>query len=189
MRQIELTLIKRDISTKGELRKKRAEGFVPVEIYGKDCENLHAFVSIKDLRTLPIGETMLIKVTIDDQTRLCVLKSIQTGWLGDNVLHIDLQDISHLKQIDLEVPIEFSGTPAGVGLGGTFEVLMKTLTIRADISAIPEKIVVDVSKMGLGDALHIRDITPPAGCRIMNSPEDTIAVVLEPESEQSQEGE
>ncbi|MCS7083647.1 MAG: hypothetical protein NZL90_01510 [Aquificaceae bacterium] len=66
---------------------------------------------------------------------------------------------------------------------------MKSLTIRADISLIPEKIVIDVSRMGLGDALHVRDISPPEGCKIMNSPEDTIAVVLEPESEQAQEGE
>ncbi|MDW8237314.1 MAG: 50S ribosomal protein L25 [Aquificaceae bacterium] len=189
MRQIELTLLPRELSTKGELKKKRAEGFIPVEIYGKDCENLHAFASVKDLRKLPIGETMLIKAIIDRQTRLCILKSVQTGWLGDNILHIDLQDISHLKQIDVEVPIEFSGTPAGVGLGGTFEALMKNLTIRADISLIPEKIVIDVSRMGLGDALHVRDISPPEGCKIMNSPEDTIAVVLEPESEQAQEGE
>jgi large subunit ribosomal protein L25 len=51
--------------------------------------------------------------------------------------------------------------PEGVALGGTFEVVLSTLTVRASVESIPDKIVVDVSKLGLGDSLHVRDIQPP----------------------------
>ncbi len=109
----------------------------------------------------------------------------QYGWLGDNPIHIDLYDISKVKEIDIEVPIEFVGVPEGVALGGTFEVVLSTLTVRASVENIPDKIVVDVSKLGLGDSLHVRDIQPPPNCIILDNPEEVVAVVLEPEAEET----
>lgn len=185
MKRVRVKLLPRSLGKKSELKAKRREGYIPVEIYGKDVENIHAYISLKDLRSFPQGETFLIEAEIGQEKRLCILKEIQTGWLGDNPIHVDLQDISHMKEIEVEVPIEFVGTPAGVGLGGTFEVLMHSLTVKAPVASIPEKIQVDVSGLGLGDALHVRDIVPPPGCVIMDSPEETVAVVLEPEAEET----
>ncbi|SHK42103.1 50S ribosomal protein L25/general stress protein Ctc [Thermocrinis minervae] len=183
MRRVRVKLMPRMLGKKSELKRMRAQGYVPVEIYGKGVENLHAYMSIKDLLSLPHGETFLIEAEIDGEKRLCILKDIQTGWLGDDPQHVDLMDLSHVKEIEVEVPLEFVGTPEGVGLGGTFEVLMHTITLRAPIDKLPEKIVVDVSGMGLGAVLHVRDIPVPEGCVVMDSPEETVAVVLEPEEE------
>lgn len=184
MKKVQVKLIPRIVGKKSEVKRFRKQGFIPVEIYGKGVENIHAYMSIKDLKALPYGETFLIEAEIEGQKRLCILKEIQMGWLGDNPLHVDLQDITHVSEIEVEVPIEFVGTPVGVGMGGTFEPLMHSLTVKARIDMIPEKIVVDVSNLGLGDALHVRDIVPPEGCKIMDSPEETVAVVLEPEAEE-----
>lgn len=187
MKKVQVKLIPRVVGKKSEVKRFRKQGYIPVEIYGKGVENVHAYMSVKDLKALPYGETFLIEAEIEGQKRLCILKEIQMGWLGDNPIHVDLQDITHVSEIEVEVPIEFVGTPVGVGLGGTFEPLMHSLTVKARIDMIPEKIVVDVSNLGLGDALHVRDIVPPEGCKIMDSPEETVAVVLEPEAEESAE--
>jgi large subunit ribosomal protein L25 len=53
------------------------------------------------------------------------------------------------------------------------------------VESIPDKIVVDVSKLGLGDSLHVRDIQPPTNCVILDNPEEVVAVVLEPEVEET----
>ncbi|RMG99596.1 MAG: 50S ribosomal protein L25/general stress protein Ctc [Aquificota bacterium] len=186
MKRVSVKLLPRRVGKKSELKAQRREGYIPVEVYGKDVENVHAYINLKDLRSFPHGETFLIEAEIDGEKRICILKEIQTGWLGDNPIHIDLLDISHVKEIEVEVPIEFVGVPAGVGLGGTFEVLMHSLTVKAPVAQIPEKIQVDVSNLGLGDVLHVREIVPPEGCVIMDSPEETVAVVLEPEAEEGQ---
>jgi large subunit ribosomal protein L25 len=185
MRKVPLKLIPRKLGSKSELKKMRKEGYVPVEVYGKGVENKHAYASLKDLMNLPFGETFLIEADLDGERRVCLLKDIQRGYLGDDAFHVDLYDISHTKEIEVEVPLEFVGTPAGVGLGGTFEVMMHTLTIKAPVDNIPDKVSVDVSSMGLGDVLHVRDIEPPAGCIIMDAPEEVVAVVLEPEVEET----
>lgn len=182
MKRVKVKLIPRSIGKKSEIKKFRKQGYVPVEIYGKGVENIHAYMSLRDLYSLPQGETFLVEAEINGENRVCLLKDVQVDWRGDNPIHVDLQDITYTQEIEVEVPIEFVGTPAGVGLGGTFEPLLHSLTVKAKIDKLPHKITVDVSKLGLGDALHVRDIVPPEGCVIMDSPEETVAVVLEPEA-------
>ncbi|WP_029552253.1 50S ribosomal protein L25/general stress protein Ctc [Thermocrinis jamiesonii] len=184
MKRVELKLLLRNPNEKkSEKKRKRREGYIPVEIYGKGVENLHAYMSLKDFYALPHGETFLIVAEVNGEKRVCFLKEVQYGWLGDNPIHVDLYDISKVKEIDIEVPLEFVGTPVGVSLGGTFEIVLSTLTVRASVESIPDKITVDVSNLGLGDSLHVRDIQPPPNCIILDNPEEVVAVVLEPEAE------
>jgi len=185
MKRIEVKLIPRSSERKSKKKQMTREGYIPVEVYGKGVENAHAYMSLKDFSALPHGETFLIVADLNGDQRVCFLKEVQYGWLGDNPIHIDLYDISKVKEIDIEVPIEFVGVPEGVSLGGTFEVALSTLTVRASVESIPDKIIVDVSKLGLGDSLHVRDIQPPANCVILDNPEEVVAVVLEPEVEET----
>ncbi|RUM32299.1 MAG: 50S ribosomal protein L25 [Aquifex sp.] len=187
MRRVKVKLLPRKPGRKSELKRKRREGWLPVEIYGKGVENRHAWISVKDFAALPHGEAFLIEGELEGETRVYLLKDIQFGWLGNNPIHIDLYDLSNVQQIEVEVPIEFVGTPEGVQAGGTFEPVMHTFTIKASPANIPEKIVVDVSKLGLGEALHVRDVQPPEGCVILDNPEETVAVVYEPEEEAVEE--
>jgi len=187
MKRVKVKLIPRKIGRKSELKRKRREGWLPVEIYGKGVENRHAWMSVKDFASLPHGEAFLVEAELEGKTVVCQLIDIQYGWLGNNPIHIDLYDLTNVKEIEVEVPIEFVGTPVGVEAGGTFEPVMHTLTLKAPPEKIPEKIIVDVSNLGLGEALHVRDITPPEGCVILDNPEETVAVVYEPEEAEGEE--
>ncbi len=184
MKRVKVKLTERVPGRKSETKRMRKEGFIPVEIYGKGVDNIHAWISVKDFLSLPHGETFLIEAEINGDKRVCILRDIQFGWLGDNPIHVDLYDLANVTEIEVEVPIEFVGTPVGVELGGTFEALMHSLTVKARPVNLPDRIVIDVSKLGLGEVLHVRDIEPPEGCVILDNPEETIAVVAEPEVEE-----
>ncbi len=184
MKRVSVKLKERVPGRKSETKRMRREGFIPVEIYGKGVSNVHAWIEGKEFLSLPHGETFLIEAELNGDKRVCILKDIQFGWLGDNPIHIDLYDLANVTEIEVEVPIEFTGTPAGVELGGTFEAIMHSFTVKARPVNLPDKIVVDVSGLGLGEALHVRDITPPEGCIILDNPEETVAVVAEPEVEE-----
>ncbi len=189
MKRISVTLQERRSGKKSEIKRRRLEGFLPVEIYGKGVDNVHAWMSIKDFTAFPHGEAFLVEAKIGKEKRVCILKDVQFGWLGDNPIHVDLYDLSNVTEIDVEVPLEFTGKPAGVELGGTFEILMHTLTVRVKPSQMPDRISVDVSGLGLGEALHVRDIEVPSGCMVLDNPEETVAVVVEPETEAVEEEE
>ena len=185
MKRVEVKLLPRSLGKKSERKQRRREGYIPVEIYGKGVENAHAYMSLKDFYSLPHGEAFLIVADLNGEKRVCLLREVQYGWLGDNPIHVDLYDISKVKEIDIEVPLEFVGVPAGVSLGGTFEIILNALTVRTSVENIPDKIVVDVSNLGLGDSLHVRDIQAPPNCIILDNPEEVVAVVLEPEAEET----
>ncbi|MDQ7039198.1 MAG: 50S ribosomal protein L25/general stress protein Ctc [Aquificota bacterium] len=188
MKRVKVKLEPRTPGKKSELKRRRREGYIPVEIYGKGVKNAHAWISVRDFLSLPHGETFMMEVELNGEKRMCILKDIQYGWLGDNPIHVDLYDLANVQEIEVEVPIEFVGTPAGVEMGGTFEAVMHTLTVKAKPSDLPDKITVDVSNLGLGDVLHVRDIKPPEGCLILDNPEETVALVIEPEAEAEEEG-
>ncbi len=184
MKKVPVKLSPRVPGKKSETKAMRAKGLIPAEIYGKGVENIHAWIDIKDVMSFPHGETFLVEAEVEGDKRVCILKKIDFGWLGDDPIHVDLYDLSHVKELEIEVPIQFIGKPAGVDLGGTFEAVMHTLTIKTSPQNIPERITVDVSGLGLGEVLHVRDIEVPEGCVVMDSPEETVALVLEPEVEE-----
>ena len=183
MKRVKVKMLPRIPGKKSDLKRMRKEGYIPVEIYGKGVENVHAWISARDFLSFPHGETFIIEAELNGDRRVCILKDIQYGWLGDNPIHVDFYDLANVEEIEVEVPIEFVGKPAGVDLGGTFEIVMHTLTVKAKPSDLPDKITVDVSGLGLGDALHVRDIQAPEGCVILDNPEETVAIVIEPEVE------
>ena len=92
-----------------------------------------------------------------------LVKEIQRDPLSRKVVHCDLYAVNLKARIDLEIPLHFVGIPRGVALdGGVLEPLLRTLEVSCMPLAIPESIDVDVSNLGIGDAIHVRDLVLPA---------------------------
>ncbi len=169
----------------------RKAGYLPAEVYGKGVENLHVYIFKKDFEKLPHGEAFLINLEVEgeDQPRVCILKEVQTDWTGTNPIHVDLQDLTYTEEIEAEIPVHVVGTPKGIEKGGTLEVAMHTLTVKAPPAKLPEYIEVDVSNLDVGDVLYVKDIPVPEGTKIVDNPDEVVVVILEPEEEQTQEQE
>ncbi len=181
MKRIGIELLERELGTKGDKRSKRKDGFIPVEIYGKGVQNIHAYMKAKDLAAMPHGTTFLVEAKLRNEVLPCLLKEIQYGWLGDNPVHVDLYNISNVSETEVEVPLEFVGTPKGIELGGTLEIHLHALLLKVNPREIPDKITVDISEVGLGGVLHVKDVNIPQGCKLMEDPEEVVLVVAEPE--------
>jgi len=196
MKVVEVAATRREKTGKQVAKKLRREGLLPAVIYGGGRpEATHIAIPAKEVRRLKHHHG-LVKVKLDDEERMCILKDIQYNWLGDVPIHVDFQEVTFGETIEVTVELEFVGTPVGVSEeGGVLEVLKREVTIETLPRAIPEKIVVDISNLHAGDALHVGDIPLPEGAKLADSPEETVAVVTEPEeataeeSEESSEGE
>lgn len=180
---IEWKALPREKGTKSQLNQKRKEGYIPAELYGKGHPNVSVYINKKELLKRPKG-LFFINVNIEGQEpKLCILKDIQYNYLGDEPIHVDLYEVTQGVEIDVEVPVEFVGKPKGLEMGGIFEPHLHSIVIRTTPKNIPEKIYIDVSNLGLGEVLHVRDIPQIEGVRIMTSGDETVAVVSEPEEE------
>jgi len=185
MRRIPLKAIPRRLGRKSELKRMRKAGWLPAEVYGKGVENLHVYISKKDFEKLPHGEAFLINLEVEgeQEPRVCIVKEVQTDWTGTNSIHVDLQDLTHTAEIEAEIPVHIVGTPKGLEKGGTLEVAMHTVTVKAPPAKLPEHIEVDVSNLDLGDVLYVKDLPVPEGTKIMDNPDEVVVVILEPEEE------
>jgi len=191
MKVLEVQATRRTGLGKQVAKKLRREGLLPAVIYGGGRpEPTHIAVPAKEVRRLKHHHG-LIKLNLDDgEERMCILKDIQYNWLGDVPIHLDFQEVTFGETIEVTVELEFVGTPVGVSEeGGVLEILKREITIETLPRQIPEKITVDISNLHAGDALHVGDIPLPEGAKLVDSPDETVVVVAEPEEAAAEEGE
>lgn len=91
--------------------------------------------------------------------------------------HVDLFAIDLNKEIRVELEVSFQGKAAGLSEGGILNIVNRTITIEVLPTQIPDTLSVDVSALGIGDAIHVSDLQVPAGVKVISSPETTLCVV------------
>jgi large subunit ribosomal protein L25 len=155
----------------------RQAGKIPGVVYSHGTEAIPVQVGKKDLNTLirKRGTSALVELDgLPEGKTLAVYKQIQLHPVKYDPLHIDFQAVKVGEMIDVEVKIVLVGLPVGVDEHGG--VLMKTadyVTISCTPANIPETIEVDVSHLGIGDAIHLGDAGLPDIFTLV-SPADTV---------------
>ena len=100
-------------------------------------------------------EIFVIDLTVNGETKKAVLKDIQFHPVTDEILHIDFLEVNETKPVVMEVPVALEGHAEGVKAGGKLTLSMKKLKVKAVYSAIPEKIVVNIDNIKLGQSLKV----------------------------------
>ncbi len=99
-----------------------------------------------------------IELSVNGETRNAVVKDIQFHPVKDNILHIDLLEVTDKKPVTIEVPVKLEGHAEGVKAGGKLNLSMKKIKVRAIYTEIPERVVINVDSLGLGKTLQIGDL-------------------------------
>ncbi|MBX3017251.1 MAG: 50S ribosomal protein L25 [Bdellovibrionaceae bacterium] len=106
-----------------------------------------------------------------------LMKSVQVHPLTRNPRHVDLFALDLKKAVRISIEIKVEGKAAGIADGGLLNVVNRQIEIECLPTEIPDGITVDVSALGVGDSLHVSDLTLPEGVKLISSPDTTIAVV------------
>ena len=177
---------------KGELREKigtnearriRKKGFITGEMYGAYEKNIHIKINAKDFQKFLKEikkETVLIDLEINGKNYKCILKELQRDFVMGLPIHADFQILHEKEMITVSIPVVLVGIPEGLKLGGTLEHLKREVNIRAIPSKIPGFVEVDVSKLKIGESIHIKDLKLPEGIHIVENPEETVCTILSP---------
>jgi len=139
-----------------QLRKKEN---VPCVIYGGNEQPIHFFSHVNDLRKIIYtAEVFLIDVTIAENTIRTMMGDIQFHPVTDKILHIDFLRIFDEKKVRINVPIHIMGNAIGVRNGGRFAQNLRKLYVEAFAQDLPEKIVIDITALKIGEAVRISDL-------------------------------
>lgn len=141
--------------------KHRNEKLVPSVVYGPELkENVHFSVSETDLeKILSVKHIQIIKLILEDgKTIDTILKKTDFHPVSDRPIHADFYALSENYPVTLTVPLETTGTSAGVVEGGRLFRPMRSIRIKCTPSQIPANLSIDISSLSIGSSLHVRDL-------------------------------
>jgi large subunit ribosomal protein L25 len=171
-------------------RRMRREGLVPGVVYSGGSEATHFQVAERDVRNVIAEGAALFDISIDGgKGRPVVVKEQQLHPVKGTLRHIDLQEVRLDEAIQAEVLIELEGVEdaPGVKASGVLEHVTREILVEALPTAIPDKIVVDVSAMEINDTLQLSSVEVPDGVTfVAEDPEEvTIATLAPPRVEEA----
>jgi large subunit ribosomal protein L25 len=183
MRTIALKAQVREEIGKGPSRRLRSEGFIPGTFYGYQAEPIVIKVDASELTQTVIQgreETVFVKLGIKPAKgkmieKLSVIKDLQVDTIKRKPVHVDFYEIRMDRTLAVDVPIVLTGTPAGVENGGEMQQLKRDIRVSGLPSALPESIEVDVTHLGIGDSVKIKDIAASGDVQFLDN--DDVALV------------
>jgi large subunit ribosomal protein L25 len=180
-----LTAEPRSQRGKGGARKLRAAGRVPAVVYGHGEETRSLTVDAHELERLfaqihKENTIINLKISGDRAEIRALVREVQAHPFRGDILHVDFYQIHAGERITVEVPIVLTGTPEGVKLGGMLQHALDGLEVRCLPDQIPNEIRVDVSQLGIGDSVHVGDLSVPEGVELLVDEERTVCSVIAP---------
>jgi large subunit ribosomal protein L25 len=163
-------------SGKKATRQIRSQKMVPGVIYGGSQEvNFTApATAFKDI--VYTSEFLLANIIIDGKSYRCILKDLQFHKVTDQLLHLDFLELVEDKKVIANLPLHFTGTPAGVKAGGKLVLKMKSVKVKTLPKYLKEQIEVNIESLALNENIRVQDI-PAENMEILNSPRIPIASV------------
>jgi large subunit ribosomal protein L25 len=189
MKTIELTVERRSTRGKNEARRTRAARKIPAVVYGAGKETVPITVDTRALSDAFRGgagenSIFLLKLQGSDQSRHAMIKDFQRDPVTRRPVHLDFVRVLMDTKIRVGVTIEVVGVARGVKTdGGILDFVTREIEVECLPGNIPEHLPVDVSDLGIGDALRVSAITPPEGVTILEDPERVLVHVAHPAQE------
>lgn len=154
---------------------------VPAVVYGTG-ENSNVYVYEGDIVRYNTRnfENALFNLKSSDKNangKVVLMKDVDVHPLSRRPQHVDFYALDLSKAVRVFVELKLDGKPAGLAEGGQLNIVNRQIEVECLPTAIPENIAADISHLGVGDAMHVSDLTIPAGVKVISSPELTIAVV------------
>ena len=183
-----LDAVKRSTRGKNEARRLRAAGKIPAVLYGAQKAGdapapepvsvdpkpfmriLHSKSGLNTLITLKVQGTA--------DTRVLV-KNVQLDPITHHPLHADFYRVNMDRKIQVTVPVLLKGESRGVKQdGGVLDFVHREIVVEVLPANIPDSIAVDISELGIGDSVHVRDLAANAAWEPISDPDMMIVHVV-----------
>ncbi len=168
---------------KGASRAIRRMGRVPGIIYGDGKDPVTVSLEPRELsRALarPGFFATLVDVSVDGAVHRTLPRDVQYHPVSDAPLHVDFMRVSAGARVTVTVPVNFINHERSIGLrrGGILNIVRHGVEMSCSVDNIPDRLVVDLDGLDIGDSIHIGAVTLPEGSRPTTTERDfTIATI------------
>ncbi len=155
---------------KGAARKFRAAGKIPGVIYKAGGEATHVVVDparLVEIFRKTQNRNTIVHLQVDGESVPVLVKETQRHPVKRDLLHVDFYAVQDGKKVEVMVPLEGVGTPAGASLGGRVRLIRRTIKARCDWDKIPATFKVDISHMNIGDMIKVSELPSGEGVEVV----------------------
>jgi large subunit ribosomal protein L25 len=188
---VKLKANRREDFKKSDIKKVRDSGFIPAVVYGDKKEPITVSVNNMDLlKTVrDEGRNAIISLDIEGESVDVMLHEYQIEPIKNQVIHADFYVVNMDHEMDVTVPVHLEGEAIGVKEGGVLQQPLYELAVRAKPADIPEEILINVSKLDVGDSIMVSDLKDVKNYEITEDENATIVTVTAPSVEEEPEAE
>lgn len=155
----------------------RKQGLVPAVLYGHGINESFS-LKPKDIKGLVYTpDFKLAKLSLEGKDYDCFIKDIQFHPVSDEIVHVDFLSLTEGTPVNVKVPLRTVGVSPGVKLGGKLIQQIRKIDVRTTPDKLIDHVEVDISSLGLGDSVRVRDIKPVEGVEILNIAATPVAMV------------
>ncbi len=187
MKKVSLEAGIREKTGKGSSGRLRRRGYIPAILYGGKEAPQSLIVNIKDLKkalSTEAGENVIISLKVGDKTRMVIVKDLQVDLIREDLLHVDLYQISLKERLKASVPIVVRGEAPGVKEGGILQHRLREIEVECLPTEIPESIPIDVGDLRIGNSLHVKDLRVTGDIKILADGEESVVSIVPPTVEE-----
>jgi large subunit ribosomal protein L25 len=163
-------------------RRLRAEGKIPVIVYGGGSESVSAVAELRDLAAIlrtDAGINSVFSLDIAGEgINDVIFQDRQIDPIKGRLIHADLRRFSKGEKIEMTVPIHLIGEPeAAKAEGAVMTQALREIKVLCEPANTPDSIDVDVSELTSEHAIHVSDLKVGAGIEIHEAPETVVASI------------
>ncbi|HSY52063.1 MAG TPA: 50S ribosomal protein L25 [Thermoanaerobaculia bacterium] len=183
MAEVTLEVTRRERSGKEFAKKLRQDNKIPAVVYGGHKEPVAIIVERKAVSDLiqksehGIRSIFLLKMAGTDQQRHAMIKDMQMDPISRRMTHIDFVRVVMDEVVRVTIPVLLTGSSIGVKEGGILDWQMRELHVECLPAAIPDKINLDITNLGVHQQVRISDLTLPDGVKIEEDPHRVVVGV------------
>jgi large subunit ribosomal protein L25 len=176
MKSIAIKSSARTVLGKKQATLLRRIGIVPCVLYGGK-EVIHFSAPEMEFKKLVYTpDVYTVDLNVDGKEYKAVMKDIDFHPVTDRIVHIDFMELDAAKPVVMQIPIKLVGTSQGAREGGLQVNKLRKLKVKALPAHLPDRIEVNIEKMGVGKAIRIGDVSIP-NIEILDAPNNIITAV------------
>ena len=173
---------KKEVGNKNINRRYRAEGKVPVVVYGGGGESVAAVAELKDLAAIlrtEAGVNTVFSLDVAGDVSDVIFQDRQIDAIRGRLMHADLRRIAKGEKIELTIPIHLVGEPEALKEeGAVLSQALREIKVLVEPAKAPESIEADVTHVEAGHSFHVSELKVPAGVEVHEDPETVVASIV-----------
>lgn len=177
----------RSVEGKGASRRLRHAASIPAIVYGGTSAPQPIQLDHEKTWLAQQNEwfySSILTLEIDGKSEPVLLRDMQRHPFKQIIMHLDFQRVDLNQALKASVPLHFlnqDSSPAGKAADVVITHELNEVTVSCLPKDLPEFIEVDLSKLAVGDVVHLSDIKLPKGVELPElklGKEHDVAVVM-----------